>query len=375
MKVDVLTTCSRKSGGLFYSVRGLAGALESDDCRCRIFSPSDEFSKEDRNVWSPLPVELYSAYGPLRSSLRLRTLLAESGGELIHVHGIWQDAQWAALQRQKKTSLPVVISPRGMLDPWALKNRAWKKKIVGELFAYESLRRATCIHALCRSEAESIRAQGYTNPVALIPNGVELPAAKTPEVRDGKKRLLFLGRIHPKKGLAELLTAWGKAGASWRDEWELIIAGWDDGGHEAGLKQMASDFGKSVSFCGPCFGEEKEWLLRTADAFILPSFSEGLPMSVLEAMAYSLPVLMTEFCNIPEGFDAGASIRIEPDAISIAKGLDELQSMPAGDRIKMGAKGRELVERRFTWSVISRQMKQVYEWCVNGGQSPDCLVE
>ena len=400
MNIAVLTTSSRKAGGLFYSVRWLSKALAVQGCEPTVFSPADEFSQEDLSVWDPIPVEFYSTFGPMQISFKLRGMLGGSGAELIHLHGIWMDNQWAAMQHQKKRGVPVVISPRGMLDPWAMQNSAWKKKLVENLFARRALEQATCIHALCRSEVESIRAYGLKNPVALIPNGVELPeiGGRKAEVRGrrseggGRKKLLFLGRIHPKKGLDELLQAWAKVQSlkpNALSNWQLLIAGWDDGNHLAGLKQLASQLDLAWSdetlpsdlrpptsdlcFLDPQFGSKKETLLRNVDAFILPSFSEGLPMSVLEAWSYSLPVVMTDFCNLPEGFIANAAIRVAPDGESVFQGLEELTSLSDTERELMGANGRRLVDEKFTWPRIAENMHKVYEWCLTGENPPACM--
>lgn len=372
MRVAVLSGTSRNAGGLFYSVRWLSMALERQGCDLKVFSPIDGFSKADLHHWDPIDVQLFSAAGPLKTSFSLRRALASSSVELVHVHGIWSDSQWAAAQIQRKRNTPVVVSPRGMLDPWAVNNAAWKKKLVEKLFAGKALRRASCIHALCRSEADSIRAYGLDNPIAVIPNGVELPAlgneGATPKPQ---KTLLFLGRIHPKKGLEELLQAW----ADVRGDWKLLIAGWDDGGHEQGLKAHAAALGitDSVEFTGPMHGEEKDALLRCVDAFILPSFSEGLPMSVLEAWSYRLPVIMTDFCNLPEGFEAKAAVRVKPNPASVAEGLRQLVAMPDAQLAELASNGRKLVEDKFTWPRIAESMKQVYEWCVTGGSPPECM--
>ncbi len=372
MNVTVLSTSSRKAGGLFYSVRWLSKALASPDCQLKLLSPIDEYSEEDLGVWEPLSVELYPTFGPINTSFKLRKRLAESGADLIHLHGIWMDNQWAALQHQKKNGTAVVVSPRGMLDPWALKNAAWKKNLAGKLFAREALEKASCIHSLCKSETESIRALGLKTPVAQIPNGVEVPELGERKKEDrAQKEILFLGRIHPKKGLKELLHAWSNVSGNWK----LLIAGWDDGGHEDGLKTLAQELkiSDSVEFIGSQYGEEKQQLLQRVDAFILPSFSEGLPMSVLEAWSYELPVVMTDFCNIPEGFEADAAVRVEPEAESIAKGLEQFTAMPYDELIAMGLRGRKLVEQKFTWSKIAEEMAQVYAWCLNGGTPPDCM--
>ena len=186
-----------------------------------------------------------------------------------------------------------------------------------------------------------------------------------------------------------------------------MIAGWDQGGHEAELKRRCSDLNlpfaaipasdflaencklptenSNVAFVGPAFGEEKDALLRSADAFILPSLSEGLPMSVLEAWAYGLPVLMTPECNLPEGFAADAAVRIGAEDAKKAEsgklkaescgniegGLHALFEMSDADRAAMGERGRKLVEERFTWPKVAGQMKEVYEWVLGGGAKPE----
>jgi poly(glycerol-phosphate) alpha-glucosyltransferase len=131
----------------------------------------------------------------------------------------------------------------------------------------------------------------------------------------------------------------------------------------------------SVIFTGPAFGDAKDALLRRADAFILPSFSEGLPMSVLEAWSYGLPVLMTEHCNIPEGFADNAAIRIGTDVESIAEGMRHLFRPPSSVLRSLGLNGRALVEERFTWPQVAAQMKEVYEWVLGGGAKPGCVRE
>jgi len=396
MKIVALCGLSRGAGGIFYAVSSLCKEMKYDNgIDLQVFGRNDPYVESDRAIWGGVETSRFNAYGPFQNAPKLRCMLGAAAPDLTHMHGIWLDDQRATLQWQTKTGHPVVISPHGMLDPWALKNSAWKKKLVGALFANESLRRANCIHALCRSEIESIRAYGLTNPIALIPNGVELPSltsAPSPPTSGVKRKLLFLGRIHPKKGLEELLHAWAqtqclKSKAS--SEWELLIAGWDDGNHLAGLKKLASQLDLSwsddapssvlcppssdICFVGPQFGSEKENLLRSVDAFVLPSFSEGLPMSVLEAWSYGLPVVMTDFCNLPEGFVADAAIRVEPNRNSIAQGVGKLAARSDAELKAMGAQGRKLIEEKFTWPRISGEMKQVYEWCLTGEAPPDCM--
>ena len=269
------------------------------------------------------------------------------------------------------------------------------------LFKGRQLRRAACLRALSQAEADSFRAYGLTNPIAMIPNGVELPEADLtkletrnlkPEI-GGRKTLLFLGRIHPKKGLPNLLRAFARSRGSrveGREPWQLVVAGWDQVGHERELMELCEELGIRVErrqssvegqqsdadilLWGPSFGKDKEDLLCSADAFILPSLSEGLPMSVLEAWAYGLPVVMTPECNLPEGFAAEAAILIETGVEPIEQGLNALFSMSDEDRCSMGQRGRGLVKERFTWQAVARQMGEVYDWMLGGGAPPSSFI-
>jgi poly(glycerol-phosphate) alpha-glucosyltransferase len=290
-----------------------------------------------------------------------------------------------------------------MLDPWAVQNSGWKKRAANLLFEGRHLRNAACIRALCDSEARAIRAYDLRNPICVIPNGVDIPNVTTHKTElshsisengssaSGRKVLLYLGRIHPKKGLVNLLKAWRMAQNDLRksEEWTLAIAGWDAGGHENELKRLARELGlayeesqaptgsraTSLVFLGPQFGKAKAACYKNCNAFILPSCSEGLPMVTLEAWAHGKPVLMTPQCNLAEGFACNAALRIETTVKSIKHGLNLLFEMEHGERQAMGVRGLDLVTKRFTWPKIGQQMREVYEWALGGGPKPATLVE
>lgn len=390
MKLGVLTSSiSRNAGGLFTSVRKLTQSVQRLGVESCTYSFKDEFTTHDQPNWEPLKIVAFEPKGPrfFTFNKEMMSSVLNSNSDVLHSHGIWSFCSIVNLKIFFKYKTPYVVSPRGMLDLWALNNSAWKKKLVGVIFEDRHLKNATCLHALCESEAKSMRAYGLTNPIAVIPNGIDLPILKKSNSKQystlvGKpqkrcKKLLFLGRIHPKKGLNELIVAWDKIVKESKEAitWELIIAGWDDGGHETGLEQQVNSLGlgDSISFMGPIFGDAKDELLREVDAFILPSFSEGLPMSVLEAWAYRLPVVMTDLCNIPEGFNVNAAIQIEPTPTSIAAGLQKMMNISEKDLEIMGQNGRDLVEEQFSWDRIAEQMKDVYLWCVSEENPPVCL--
>ncbi|MDI9432165.1 MAG: glycosyltransferase [Planctomycetota bacterium] len=382
----VTASISRNGGGVSGSVRDLSREL-ARACRVEVVGLRDAFSEADAGAWLPLAPEVFERVGPRQwgYSPGLKARIGRNGTGLIHACGLWMYPSHAAAHICRRKGLPFVISPHGMLDPWALSNSAWKKKLAGWLYENGNLRSAACIHALCESEYESIRAYGLTNPVAIVPNGIDLPPDGptlpppwTDKIASGRRVMLFLGRIHPKKGLPNLIEAWAmlRAGnAMAAGQWALAVAGWDQGGHEKELKTMVGDkgLGGDVLFLGPAFDDAKRACLQNADAFVLPSFSEGLPMSVLEAWSYSVPVVMTGQCNLPEGFGAAAAIEVRPQAESIADGLEGLLSMPDAERRQMGSNGRDLVVSKFAWPQIAAQMIEVYKWVLGEGPRPDCV--
>jgi glycosyltransferase involved in cell wall biosynthesis len=271
-----------------------------------------------------------------------------------------------------------------MLDPWAVRNAAWKKRLVGHWFEDAHLAGAACLHAVTEAEARAIRAYGLRNPICVVPYCIDLPEqavgprpAWARQIEQDRKVLLFLGRLHPKKGLENLLLAWKDvhSTAAARD-WLLVIAGWGQGGHARRLERLAEEHGiaRSVRLVGPQFDRDKAASLACADAFVLPSLSEGLPVAVLEAWSYGLPVLMTEACNLPEGIAAGAALPIGAAPAGIAAGLRCLFALPDAERRAMGARGRALVRERFSWASVAERMAAAYRWILGGGPAPSCVM-
>jgi len=382
----VIASMSRCAAGVAASVQSLCRSLNSH-CSVSVMSVKDEFSDADRRAWQPMEPQVLAARGPrwFGYSPDLQSRIGRTDAAVVHSHGIWMYPDLAVRRAATRSKVPWLISPHGMLDAWALRNSRWKKKLAGWLFTNETLRRAACLHALCESEYRSIRAYGLNNPVAIIASGVDLPdrvrlADCPPEIGhdgDARKMLLFMGRIHAKKGIENLIRAWAtlKSQRGPVDQWRLVIAGQGSDECEAGVKRLTRELAveESVAFIGPVYGNEKRGVLLQADAFVLPSSSEGLPMAVLEAWSYGLPTVLTPQCNLPEGFEAGAAIEVGPDADSIAKGLASLFSLPASDRARLGANGRRLVESRFDWPKAACEMMHVYEWIQGAGPRPACV--
>jgi len=309
--------------------------------------------------------------------------------EILSTHGLWKYCSVASLRWHRRMARPYIVHPHGMLESWALQNAKWKKRIAALLYENQHLRGAACLRALCEAEAQSIRAYGLRNPICVISNGVDLPdLSETPTLQaqafaEGRKVLLYLGRLHPKKNVANLIRAWKQilnSHPSIRASWVLAVAGWPQGGYEQKLKHLAGDLDTaatpgpaSIAFLGPRFGTDKNECYRACAAFIMPSLSEGLPMTVLEAWAYSRPVLMTPECNLPEGFAAGAALQIGTAPEEIAAGLKQVIEMSDDDRRAMGNRGRHLAATTFSWHRIGEQMRSVYEWALGGGPLPESV--
>jgi glycosyltransferase involved in cell wall biosynthesis len=301
---------------------------------------------------------------------------------LIHIHGLWSQPNRLGAKLQGR--IPLVIAPHGMLDPWAFSHHRRRKRLLWWLYEQRCLQSCSSVHALCPSEVGSLRDLGLQTPIALIPNGVDLSATQQP-IRDsftsslppviptGANVLLFLSRFHKKKGLQPLLQAWqALSSVTERNDWWLALVGYGDGGELERQVATAQARGElpRVCVCGPVFGVDKSAVFAASSAFVLPSYSEGLPMAALEAMAHRLPCLLSTACNIPEAFDSGAALAAEPEPDLLAASLCELFALTEADRSAMGAAGNTLVAQRFSWSRVAEQTHELYHWILGGGDRP-----
>ena len=387
VRVAFLTpSLSRTAGGIFEIERRLGQSLdELPDTEVEVYGAEDECTATDLPMWEPLKPKAYSYWGPrnFRYSSGLRRAFLNCNAEVAHLHALWMHTSVIMLAWSRRHARPYMITANGMLEPWALKNARIKKRVVGALYEWRCLKGAACIQVNSQREFESVRDFGLLNPICVIPNGVDVrsaPAGVKPawdsNVPAGAEVLLYLGRLHPKKNLAALLRAWHRTSKHpLSRQWYLVIAGWEQLGHAAELKRLANELKlQRVCFLGPQFDGDKTAAFHSASAVILPSLSEGLPMVVLEAWGAAKPVLMTVECNLPEGFVESAALRIEPDVDGIAAGLNKLFEMSGRNRETMGENGLALVRRQFTWPVVARRLRAVYEWIIFGGEPPECVV-
>ena len=221
-------------------------------------------------------------------------------------------------------------------------------------------------------------------PICFIPNGVnpaqfdDLPRRtmleeQCPELI-GKFVLLFFARVHVKKGLDLLVEALTQI-APTHPELHIVIAGKDDGALKPFCSRMA-DLGLSrmITYLGHVAGHRARRVWAAADAFILPSYSEGFSMAILEAMACRLPCLITTSCHFPEAAASHAAIVVTPDIDAVTRGLHELLDRSSDERTYLGLTGRQLIESRYTWNRQAKRLEAVYEWLLGGGQPPEVVI-
>jgi glycosyltransferase involved in cell wall biosynthesis len=323
-------------------------------------------------VWPA--TDQYVRQGPpmLYYARHLRTGSAQSiaQADVIHGHGFYVYPNWAIGGLARGYHKPLVYHPHGMFDPWILGRSRWKKRPVHFLFENRNMRECRLWRALTNKEADQIRGLGFKAPIVVAPNGVRLedydvvpppgtpPQLKLPERVRNKRCLAFMARLHPKKGLSLLLPAWAGLAERHKD-WELVIAGPDEGGYLATVKSLIRELGleSSTTLTGTVTGGAKLELLRMADLFILPSFSEGLPVTVLEAMACRVPVIATLESNLPELETEGGGWLCHAEVDSVQWTLSRALAASETERKSRGQTARALVERRYTWPAIAATIR------------------
>lgn len=379
MKILIYTySVTRMAGGVFDAVRDLFTNRCFNKLNLKIYSYMDDYVEEDLPLWHNIPICLFKAYPMLFSHKAKRSLLREKA-DILHMEALWRYPQLLMTSWKKHKKTPVVCTPHGMLDPYIIKNQGVVKRLVSKLFFQKSLEAVDCYHALCQKELEDIRAYGLKQPVAIIPNGINLPDPNLKfEKSDKKKHLLYLGRLHKKKGvdlLLKALTVINKEKKGMLDNWQIDLVGWDHEGCKAELEKIVADnhLDDLVVFHGGLFGENKQRMYANADGYILPSHGEGLPMTVLEAWSWKIPVIMTPECHLPEGYSANAAIEINDNVESVCDGLKTFLGMSDKERQSMGMRGYNLVRENFTWDVSAKKMIEVYEWLLGQRKKPDFI--
>jgi len=341
-------------GGPAYSVSRLAVALTEAGVQIGLWAPDQ----------SAATAPLLSAESPVRRLTGTAAEALDSFGktDVLHDNGIWLPHNHRLAELAAERGIPRVVSTRGMLEPWAMNHKRWKKRVAWWLYQCRDLKRAHCHHTTAEAEAGNVQRLGLGVPVRVIPNGVDMPEVgrKAGSVKGKKKTALFLGRIYPVKGLPMLVEAWAQVRP---DGWLLQIAGPDESGHRAEVQNAvsAAGLGEVISFVGPLESQAKASAFFDADLFVLPSHSESFGMVIAEALAHGLPVLTTTgtpWSMLPQ---RGCGWWVDSTVDGIAQGLRQSTALDSSALHAMGAKGREWVATEFGWERIAKQFVTIYE--------------
>lgn len=323
-----------------------------------------------KNVW--LQFYKYRWFGGFK---HFRSSLRGSQPNILHGHGLWQLPVHQMVSYAQEKGLPYIMTPRGMLEPWSLAQSPLKKQLAMVLYQRKDLVRATCLHATAQMEAENIRALGFKNPIAVIPNGIDLSEfpLKLRSENNGQRTLLFLSRIHPKKGIELLVEAWSQLDRTLRADWKVEIAGNGEEAYIQTIQQLIKNKGlaSEIHIIGPQFGAAKLAAYYRADVFVLPTYSENFGIVVAEALACGIPVITTQGAPWQDLETHGCGWWIPTGVEALTQTLAIAMSLPPAQLAQMGAKGRQLVEEKYSMEAVAAQMLQLYQWLLGKGDRPE----
>lgn len=334
----------------------------------------------DKMVRLPFHQTFRYGFGPRRlgNSPSMRYWLEQQARvgsvRLFHNHSLWMMPNVYPGNIAADYGIPYVLSPRGCFTEYAMSIGSHVKKLFWPLVQKPSLRSVNLFHATAESEYLDIRRMGFRQPVAVIPNGIDIPDVSLDNGTSGLRTLLFLSRIHPNKGLDLLLPAWRYVQDRY-PEWRLLIVGPDENNHLSEVKKLALDLElERVFWEGPVYGKRKFDLMASSDLFILPSYSENFGMVVAESLASGTPAIVLKGAPWHGIEQNRAGWWIDADSDSIAACLSAAFSMPDARLRQMGISGRSWMQRDFSWDTIAEKMRRTYDWISDGKDRPSWVL-
>lgn len=371
----VLSSIDTEAAGPSYTVPQLARALVAQGHTADVVTLGRPSCQDESGLrvtrYAPDPVFL-PILARLGRSRAMRSALSRSSAQVFHGHGLWMMPNVYPGLEARQSGRPFILAPRGMLGRDALRFSSRTKKVFWALWQARAVGAVCCFHATAASEYDDIRAMGLRQPVAIVPNGIDLPQIGAAKALPDSKFILSLGRVHPKKGLDRLIAAFALVAAS-HPEWRLRIVGPDEGGHGAALRRQALQAGLAelVTIEPPLFGEDKIRLMREAAVFALPTLHENFGMTVAESLAAGTPVIATKGAPWAGLELHGCGWWVEHGPEPLAAALRAAIMMPPEIRRAMGSRGREWMARDFAWEGIGEKMAMVYSWLLENGSRPD----
>lgn len=360
----VTSGLDRHAAGVGVVVSALSAEQHSKGHVVRVFGlESSAWLEGDKDRWRGAAAEAFRVRGLPRSfgyAPDLANALAGFDPDVVHVHGLWMYPALAVWRWHKRTGRPYVYSAHGMLTPVALGFSPWKKRIARLLFQDAALAGSTVMHATTETEAEEFRLFGLTNRIGVVPLGIHAASVPSHSV-ERYRRVLSLGRLHPKKGLDRLIQAWSKLEVQFPG-WALELVGPDEGGHLAELKRLAEELKvRRVSFRPPLHGAERDACMAGAQLFVLPTRSENFALTVPESLMMETPVIATQGAPWPGLVREGCGWWIEQGVESLVTALDEAMRLTDAQRHALGQRGRAWMLRDYAWPTVADKMLDVYQ--------------
>lgn len=368
-----LPTISPLGGGVAEAARLHVKALASAGFEeITVHTLDDRMDKVDPKQWEAAKLHQHRVVGPVSYSLApgMVSSLMRAKPDIVHVHGVWQFHCAAVHVWSMLAGKPYVVSPHGMLEPWIRARSPGLKRAVSALYQNRFLGRASGFHLLTDKEGADVAEFLHGQPAPVVPNFAEPYASDGRKPgwwktgHEGRAIYLFLGRLHEKKGVMELMDAWARLSAEdagFRDGSALVFCGWNDGidGFDTRVAALDRQFG-NVLFAGPQYGPDKNRSMGVAKYFLLPSKSEGLPMAILEAWAAGVPALMSPECNLDIGFERGAAFRTGFTADTIYPSLKAAHGLSREAWSDASAKARALVAEKYSEGSVRDGLTWLY---------------
>lgn len=375
--IQTISSIDESTGGPARSITGLVSSL----------ALSDQIEKIDlTTLESPSP--LFRSMGNDKINLNffpssfldysksLDIALQKKDVDLFHGHGLWNLPihQMAKIARQKQK--PYILSIRGMLEPWSLEQSKFKKKLAMLLYQHQDLKLATCLHATGQMEVDSIHGLGYENPIAHIPNGISIadyPLKNYPY--KSAKTILFLSRIHPKKGIEILIDAWQLLDENMKEQWQIKIAGNGEKDYIEFLKNLIFEKGLTdkIEIIGSKFGQEKLQAYHEADLFVLPTYSENFGIVVAEALSCGIPVITTKGTPWQDLEEYNAGSWIDIGVMPLKETLGRYLKKDPSELEQMGKNGRKLIEDKYSIESVGNKFIELYQWILNKTEKPEFI--
>lgn len=312
-----------------------------------------------------------------RGSLVTRLPALMRQHDVVHLHGLWSPAVMFGAMSAKTLGRPYVVSPHGMLEPWALAYHGWKKQCALSLGYRYLLQSAIALQATASAEASNLRSVGLKQPVAVIPNAVDVPGFEAPKSNaNGPRKLLFLSRIHEKKGLLELVRAVKSLRSEFEQgSWRLVIAGTDTDDYWRQVDAEATRLGVRdwIDYVGAVDGPQKWELYRSASLFVLPTYSENFGLVVAEALGCGVPCITTHGAPWQELESEGCGWWHPIGQAQLEAALASALSTPEESLRAMGRRGVDLVKRRYSTAGLRKDLHDLYAWILGRANQPQCL--